>query len=96
MAPHQTPSPGSEHVQFATYRDHSPPNKLAFIPEERAYEVPDVDQWTPLPLQTWFWVSYMAVLALGAAGLEVALHFSKKSQGPPQVLCPLYKLTFLT
>ncbi|KAF8262466.1 hypothetical protein EI94DRAFT_1602111 [Lactarius quietus] len=38
-------------------------------------------QWVPLPLRTWFWVSYVCVLVAGAIALEVALHFSNKNDG---------------
>ncbi|KAN0127235.1 Protein of unknown function (DUF3433) domain containing protein [Lactarius tabidus] len=40
-------------------------------------------QWVPLPLRTWFWVSYVCVLVAGAIALEVALHFSNKDDGWP-------------
>lgn len=38
-------------------------------------------KWLPLPLRLWFWVPFVVILALGAIGLEIALHFSKKNQG---------------
>lgn len=41
----------------------------------------DGSQWVPLPLRTWFWVSYVSVLVAGAIALEVALHFSNKNDG---------------
>lgn len=37
--------------------------------------------WLPLPLRFWFWVPLVVILVLGAIGLEVALHFSKRNQG---------------
>ncbi|KAI9458861.1 hypothetical protein BJY52DRAFT_399314 [Lactarius psammicola] len=40
-------------------------------------------RWTPIPLRTWFWVSYVCVLVAGAIALEVALHFSHKNDGWP-------------
>jgi len=41
----------------------------------------DSSQWTPIPLKTWFWVSYVCVLVSGAIALEVALHFSHMKGG---------------
>lgn len=43
----------------------------------------DGSHWVPLPLRTWFWVSYVCVLVAGAFALEVALHFSNKDDGWP-------------
>jgi len=37
--------------------------------------------WTPLPLQTYFWVPLVTFMALLAIGLEIALHFSNKQKG---------------
>lgn len=38
-------------------------------------------EWLPLPLRFWFWFPLVVILVLGAIGLEVALHFSKRNQG---------------
>jgi hypothetical protein len=37
--------------------------------------------WTPIPLRTLFWVTYVCVLVAGAITLEVALHYSHKKGG---------------
>jgi hypothetical protein len=44
---------------------------------------PDGDQeaWTPVPLKLWFWLPLVLFMALGAIGLEIALHFTKKNNG---------------
>ncbi|KAF9444645.1 hypothetical protein P691DRAFT_836023 [Macrolepiota fuliginosa MF-IS2] len=68
-------------VQFATYRDgkdHVHPHI-----EELKGGTPRDPKWLPLPLRPWFWIPLVVVLALGAIGLEVALHFSKTNQGWP-------------
>ncbi len=44
-------------------------------------------KWLPLPLRFWFWVPFVVILALGAIGLEIALHFSKRNQGKHRVIC---------
>ncbi len=41
----------------------------------------DGSQWIPIPLRTWFWVSYVCFLVAGAIALEVALRFSHKNNG---------------
>lgn len=84
--PPSTPSqrlldPDPPHVQFASYRDS--PEKVS-----RAQNSPLLDSsrpkgWVPWPLRPWFWLPFILVLALGAVGLEIALHFSKKNQGWP-------------
>ncbi|KXN84108.1 hypothetical protein AN958_00433 [Leucoagaricus sp. SymC.cos] len=68
------------HVQFATYRD--PSEKGIYGRVEDGNKVNSVDpKWLPLPLRPWFWIPFVVLLVLGAIGLEVALHFSKKNQG---------------
>jgi hypothetical protein len=42
--------------------------------------------WTPVPLRTWFWATYVFVLAAGAIALEVALHYSHKEGGTLLIL----------
>ncbi|KAG6888940.1 hypothetical protein C0995_004795 [Termitomyces sp. Mi166 len=71
------PEPPS-HVQFATYRDKVP----------QAQDSPPLNKdkdngWVPWPLRPYFWIPFVAILAAGAVGLEVALHFSNKNQGWP-------------
>ncbi|KAH9055611.1 hypothetical protein EDB87DRAFT_1579673 [Lactarius vividus] len=44
---------------------------------------PSNAQWVPIPLRTWFWISYVCVLVAGAIALEVALHYSHKNDGWP-------------
>jgi len=39
--------------------------------------------WIPIPLRTWFWVTYVCVLFAGAIALEVALHYSHENGGWP-------------
>lgn len=86
-------SPPSDHVQFATYHEEPKlpePHYGSYNPRGHHTQEPpgpilDVEPWTPLPLQTWFWLTYVIILALGAIGLEVALHYSNKNKGmiPP-------------
>lgn len=56
------------------------------VAEEKGGNSSDL-KWLPLPLRPWFWVPFVVVLALGAIGLEVALHFSHRNQGE---LCGVY------
>jgi hypothetical protein len=42
--------------------------------------------WTPVPLRTWFWATYVFMLVAGAIALEVALHFSHKKGGTSSIL----------
>ncbi|KAI0264713.1 hypothetical protein BC834DRAFT_252038 [Gloeopeniophorella convolvens] len=70
-----------EHAQYAGYK----PQRLGDIPGETQIGstplAPSTLQWLPLPLRTWFWVTYVCVLVAGAIALEVALHFSHKNHG---------------
>ncbi|KAI0305146.1 hypothetical protein B0F90DRAFT_1701694 [Multifurca ochricompacta] len=72
-----------EHTQYPTFN----PEKLYDPPYEAHHDAapapPDSSQWIPIPLRTWFWVSYVLVLVAGAIALEVALHFSHKNHGWP-------------
>jgi hypothetical protein len=38
-------------------------------------------KWLPLPLRLYFWLPLVIILALGAVGLEIALHYSHVKQG---------------
>jgi hypothetical protein len=38
--------------------------------------------WTPIPLRSWFWLSLVSFMTLGAIGLEIALSVTNKNQGP--------------
>jgi hypothetical protein len=51
-------------------------------------------KWLPLPLRTYFWLPFVVVLALGAIGLEIALHFSNTKQGVFQKFCRSFFLFF--
>jgi hypothetical protein len=42
--------------------------------------------WTPKPLRTWFWVTYVCVLVAVAIALEVSLHYSHKKGGTSSIL----------
>ncbi|KAI0296043.1 hypothetical protein BC826DRAFT_908693 [Russula brevipes] len=42
---------------------------------------PESSLWIPIPLRSWFWVTYICVLVAGAIALEVALHYSHKNRG---------------
>lgn len=57
------------------------PEKLS--EETRDGDAPSDTHWVPLPLRTWFWISYVCVLVAGAIALEVALHYSHKNNGWP-------------
>jgi hypothetical protein len=52
---------------------------LALVPRD---DLP----WTPIPLRTRFWVTYICVLVAGAISLEVALHYSHKKGGTTSIL----------
>jgi hypothetical protein len=62
------------------YRD-DPPKRVNAQQLDEQYEELVFDQWVPLPLRTWFWVTYVLVLAAGAVALEVALYYTKKYHG---------------
>lgn len=47
---------------------------------------PESSLWIPMPLRTWFWVTYICVLVTGAIALEVALHYSHKNGGMSVIL----------
>ncbi|KAF5346377.1 hypothetical protein D9756_011395 [Leucocoprinus leucothites] len=65
-------------VQFASYRSEKRGNEDYAEGREGGSVDP---KWLPLPLRLWFWLPLVVVLVLGAIGLEIALHFSKKNQG---------------
>lgn len=52
-----------------------------FFPGDINGEEEAEPKWLPLPLRVYFWVPFVIALALGAIGLEVALHFSHTRQG---------------
>ncbi|RDB16062.1 hypothetical protein Hypma_003454 [Hypsizygus marmoreus] len=75
------------HVQFASYRDDKTPPLLLPLnsgsASPRTRSAPLEKGWVPWPLRPWFWIPFVLILAAGAVGLEIALHFSKKNQGWP-------------
>ncbi|KAF8067656.1 hypothetical protein FPV67DRAFT_1581278 [Lyophyllum atratum] len=84
--PPSTPSqrlldPDPPHVQFASYRGST--EKLSQPQKSPPLDDPKDEGWVPWPLRPWFWIPFILVLAGGAVGLEVALHFSNKNQGWP-------------
>ncbi|KAF8656532.1 hypothetical protein AX16_002496 [Volvariella volvacea WC 439] len=83
--PPGTPSQGLLEVpssaQYANYPDPPLEKKRAWIPVDVKEEEKEV--WVPYPLRTWFWATLVIVLAGGAIGLEVALHYSKRNLGWP-------------
>ncbi|KAA1473042.1 hypothetical protein DENSPDRAFT_218676 [Dentipellis sp. KUC8613] len=42
---------------------------------------PGIVYWTPTPLKTWFWATYVTFLVLVAVGLEVARLYSSRNNG---------------
>ncbi|KAF7761476.1 hypothetical protein Agabi119p4_9468 [Agaricus bisporus var. burnettii] len=74
-APTQALLDTPNHEQFAAYIID---DKRDINGEEEAEP-----KWLPLPLRVYFWVPFVVALALGAIGLEVALHFSHTRQGWP-------------
>ncbi|EPQ53464.1 hypothetical protein GLOTRDRAFT_78464 [Gloeophyllum trabeum ATCC 11539] len=82
--PSHTPEP--DKVQFATY----PPDEKAkpWDAEPSASRngkgkgKKDI-AWLPVPLRTWFWVSFVVDLVAIAIALEVVLYFTDKNNGWP-------------
>lgn len=73
---------GDDHDKYAGFN----PEKLYKATSDKTHSdtaPSDDSQWIPLPLRTWFWVTYVCVLVAGAIALEVALHFSHKNNGWP-------------
>ncbi|TFK41506.1 hypothetical protein BDQ12DRAFT_570247, partial [Crucibulum laeve] len=66
-------------VQFAEYRNE----KVARVHLGDRNDGLDDKKWVPIPLRPAFWIPFVAIMTLGAVGLEIALHFSNKNQGWP-------------
>ncbi|GLB39261.1 hypothetical protein LshimejAT787_0604230 [Lyophyllum shimeji] len=69
------------HVQFASYRNSR--EKMSSPQDSPTLHSSRGKGWVPWPLRPRFWIPFILMLALGAVGLEIALHFSNKNQGWP-------------
>ncbi|KAH9990969.1 hypothetical protein BJV74DRAFT_836704 [Russula compacta] len=92
----EIPGTPTSPAQYANYS----PEKLYVPPAEPRHDITlvpsDASQWLPIPLRTWFWVTYVCVLISGAIALEVALHYSHKNGGVSSALGIDYNIRVLS